>query len=213
MRIPTKIVLAVATASFAVLAAGCSSASTPTATTAPGPVATTVSDPLEYSCAKLDSEGYCPDDPYSPSNEASAAVKAAIKAAATPAKAPATPATQAPAAPAVPAAPVATENEQQALAAAQNYLSDEPGFSYLGLIQQLSSQYGSGFSQSDATYAANNVGANWNQQAVYAAQNYMTTEPGWSCSGMVQQLSSPYGSNFTTAQAEHGAAAVGLGSC
>jgi Host cell surface-exposed lipoprotein len=112
-----------------------------------------------------------------------------------------------------PAAPAYTVSQQQAIDAAESYLQDEPGFSYQGLIDQLDSSYGNGFSVADATFAVNHITVNWNQQAAIAAQNYMTSEPGWSCSGLVQQLDSPYGGQFTLAQAEYGAQSVGLGNC
>lgn len=118
------------------------------------------------------------------------------------------PATSAP-----PAAPQYTVSQQQAIAAAENYLQAEPGFSYQGLIDQLDSQYGNGFSVADATFAVNHISVDWNQQAAYAAKNYMTTEPGWSCSSLLQQLDSPYGGKFTQSQAEYGTNSVGLGTC
>jgi hypothetical protein len=120
------------------------------------------------------------------------------------------PATQAP-----PAPPQMTASQQSAIQAAENYLQAEPGWSYQGLINQLDSPNGSGFSVTDATFAVNNLSPapNWNQQAAIAAKNYMTTVGGFSACSMVQQLDSPDGSDFTQAQAEYGASAVGLGTC
>jgi len=47
---------------------------------------------------------------------------------------------------------------QQAVLSAKNYLSMGSGFSRNGLIQQLSSSYGEGFTHAQAVYAANQVG-------------------------------------------------------
>jgi hypothetical protein len=128
-------------------------------------------------------------------------------------QAPAAPATTAPAAPATsaPAAPAGpTASQQQALDAAQNYLSDGQGFSRAGLIQQLTSQYGNGFSQADATWAVDNSGADWDAQAVISAKNYMSDGQGFSRDSLIAQLDSPYGSQFTYAQAVYAAGQVGL---
>ena len=125
-------------------------------------------------------------------------------------QAPAAPATTAPATPrpAAPAGP--TASQQQALDAAQNYLSDGQGFSRAGLIQQLTSQYGNGFSVADATWAVDNSGADWDAQAVTAAKNYMSDGQGFSRDSLIAQLDSPYGSQFTYAQAVYAAGQVGL---
>ena len=77
-------------------------------------------------------------------------------------------------------------------------------------ISQLSSSYGNGFSTSLATYAVDHVTVNWWHQAVIAAKGYMTDGEGFSYQGLVDQLDSPYGSQFTVAQAEYAARKVGL---
>jgi hypothetical protein len=123
------------------------------------------------------------------------------------AAAPPTPTTVAP--PKAPAAPALTQQQKNAVQAAKNYLSTEPGFSQQGLIDQLDSPDGSGFSVADATAAVNSLTVNWDAQAVDAAKNYDSTEGGFSCSGMVQQLDSPDGSQFTVAQATYGATQAG----
>lgn len=46
----------------------------------------------------------------------------------------------------------------QAVLSAKGYVSDGSGFSRQGLIDQLTSQYGEGFTQAQATYAAGQVG-------------------------------------------------------
>ena len=48
-------------------------------------------------------------------------------------------------------------------------------FSRKGLIHQLSSDAGSGFSKADATFAVDHIKVNWNEQAAKAAQHTWTT--------------------------------------
>jgi Host cell surface-exposed lipoprotein len=48
------------------------------------------------------------------------------------------------------------------------------------------------------------------QQAIEAAEQYLQMGSGFSRLGMVQQLESPYGNDFTPSQAAYGAKAVGL---
>jgi len=99
---------------------------------------------------------------------------------------------------------------QQAIASARNYLSEGQGFSRAGLIQQLSSSSGDGFLTSEADFAVDHLNVNWDQQAAEAAKSYKETGGGFSCSGMIQQLSSSYGSGFTYAQAQYGAKRAGV---
>jgi hypothetical protein len=47
---------------------------------------------------------------------------------------------------------------EQAVKSAKSYMSTGSGFSRAGLIQQLSSSYGEGFTPAQAVYAANKVG-------------------------------------------------------
>jgi hypothetical protein len=101
-----------------------------------------------------------------------------------------------------------TAGQSNALRSAQSYLAFQ-AFSRLGLIDQLSSQYGDGYSKADATWAADHVHANWNAQAVKAGRDYLKME-GFSRSGLIDQLSSPYGDQFTVAQATYAADHLGL---
>ncbi len=84
-----------------------------------------------------------------------------------------------------------------------------PAFSRAGLIDQLSSSAGSGFSKPDATFAVDHIAVNWNEQAVKAAKEYLATQH-FSRSGLIDQLSSPAGSQFTKAQATYGVNHTGL---
>ena len=107
-------------------------------------------------------------------------------------------------------APAGTTSELQALASAQNYLSDGQGFSRQGLIGQLDSPDGDNFSVADATWAVDHSGANWDAQAVDCAKGYMNDGQGFSRASLIQQMTSSYGNKFTQAQAEYAANAVGL---
>ena len=111
--------------------------------------------------------------------------------------------------PPVQSAPQYTVSQQSAITAAEQYLSMGEGFSREGLIQQLDSSAGSGFSVADAKFAVNHITVNWDQQAALAAKGYMQMG-GFSRSSMVQQLESSAGSGFTHAQAVFGAKSVGL---
>lgn len=107
-------------------------------------------------------------------------------------------------------APKISTAHQQALTSAKNYLSDGQGFSRNGLIQQLTSSYGDGFSTADATWAVDHADADWNAQAVISAKSYMSDGQGFSRQGLIDQLTSSYGSGFTQAQAVYAANSVGL---
>ncbi len=128
----------------------------------------------------------------------------------TPSSAPPTPPPASSSAPTPSKSPQYTTSQQQAITAAEGYLSDGQGFSRAGLISQLDSPSGNGFSQADATFAVNHVSVNWDQQAAIAAKGYVSDGQGFSYSGLVQQLESSAGSQFTHAQAVYGAKAAGL---
>ena len=62
-----------------------------------------------------------------------------------------------------------------------------------------------GYSKEDSTYAADNCGADWDEQAAKKAQEYMDYSA-FSRSKLIDQLEYE---KFTTSQAEYGAKAVG----
>lgn len=97
---------------------------------------------------------------------------------------------------------------KNAIRSARSYL-DLSGFSRAGLIQQLTSKAGEGFSRADATYAADHVGADWNAEAVESAKAYLDLS-GFSRAGLIAQLTSKAGDRYTKDQAEHAADEVGL---
>ena len=103
--------------------------------------------------------------------------------------------------PAQPAEPEMTSGQENALESAQNYV-DMSGFSKKGLIQQLSSSAGEGFSRADATFAAKHVDVNWKEEAVESAQGYLDMGS-FSREGLIEQLSSSAGEGFTLAQAQY----------
>ena len=99
-----------------------------------------------------------------------------------------------------PAAPVSnlTTSQQNAVAAAKNYLALQ-GFSEQGLIDQLSSSAGDGYSLSDATVAVDSLHVGWDAQAVRSAKAYLQISS-FSCQGLSQQLSSSAGDPHTGAE-------------
>ena len=107
----------------------------------------------------------------------------------------------------VPEATIPEEDEvvpfeyEQALKSAQNYV-DALHFSRQGLKQQLTSEYGSGFSEEAAEYALEHVDVDYKEEAVEAAQSYLDAMS-FSREGLKQQLTSEYGSGFTEEEAEY----------
>lgn len=95
----------------------------------------------------------------------------------------------------------ATIGEKQALEKAHDYL-EYMAFSYTGLIDQLEFE---GFSTSEATYAVDNCGADWNEQAALKAQQYLEYSS-FSRSELIDQLEFE---GFTYSQAVYGAEANG----
>lgn len=95
----------------------------------------------------------------------------------------------------------ANKEEQNALATALSYL-DYSGFSYKGLVKQLEYE---GYSNEAATFAVDNCGADWNEQAAKVAESYINYSS-FSRSGLIDQLQYE---GFTKDQAEYGATAVG----
>ena len=104
--------------------------------------------------------------------------------------------------------PSFTTSQEQAIGSAKDYL-DFSAFSRDGLIQQLSSKYGDGFSKADAIFAVNHITVNWNEQAVRSAKDYLAMSH-FSRAGLIQQLDSKYGDGYTLAQATYAANHVGL---
>ncbi len=106
-----------------------------------------------------------------------------------------------PSTPAQEEAPTLSTGQSNALSKAAEYLQYS-AFSYSGLIGQLEYE---GFSTEDATYAVDNCGADWNEQAAMKAQQYLDYSS-FSRDSLVDQLEYE---GFTQAQAEYGVSAVG----
>ncbi|MGO4341519.1 Ltp family lipoprotein [Pedococcus sp. 2YAF34] len=105
--------------------------------------------------------------------------------------------------PKAPAKPKMTKTQANAVRSAQSYL-DMSGFSKQGLIHQLSSSAGEGYTKADATFAVNYLKPNWKKEAVEAAESYQQTMP-MSRAGLIHQLSSSAGEGFTKAEATYAA--------
>ena len=111
--------------------------------------------------------------------------------------------------PTAPPAPVETPGQSNARRSAQQYLRLGNGFSRGGLIEQLSSEFGEGFSLEDATYGVDATHTDWNAQACLSAKSYLKQEP-FSHAGLVEQLSSEFGEKYTPDEAEYGVTCAGL---
>lgn len=96
-----------------------------------------------------------------------------------------------------------TTGEKNALATAKNYLSIMP-FSHSGLKKQLLYE---GYTEKEASYGADNCGADWFEQAAKSGKKYLELMP-FSRDGLIKQLEYE---GFTHEQAEYGASANGLG--
>lgn len=100
-----------------------------------------------------------------------------------------------------------TGPQLNAVRSAEQYLS-MTGFSREGLIQQLSSDAGEGYSLSDATAAVDSLNVDWNENAARSARQYLEMT-GFSCKGLIEQLSSSAGEKYTVEQATYGARQAG----
>jgi len=124
----------------------------------------------------------------------------------------AAPAPAQPETPAEPEKPAMTTAQSSAVRSAQSYLSFS-AFSRVGLTEQLTSEYGEGFTPEDTEFAIaylESAGAvDWNQEAAESAKSYLDFQ-GFSRDGLYEQLTSEYGEGFTPDQANFGLAAVGL---
>ena len=94
-----------------------------------------------------------------------------------------------------------TLGKKNALSSAKSYLSIM-SFSYSGLVKQLEYE---GYSNEEAIYAADNCGADWNEQAARCAQSYIDTMA-FSRTELIRQLEYE---GFTNTQAEYGVSAIG----
>ena len=91
--------------------------------------------------------------------------------------------------------------KRNALKSAKLYL-DTTAFSYSGLIEQLEYEK---YTTEEATYAADNCDADWNEQAAKSEKNYLDTMA-FSKQDLIDQL---IYEGFTQAQAEYGVSKAG----
>lgn len=105
-----------------------------------------------------------------------------------------------------------TVSQQNAYESALSYL-DFAAFSRAGLLDQLTSEYGEGYPVDDAEFAIvrlEDEGAvDWNAEAAEAAKNYLEFTS-FSRAGLIDQLTSEYGEQFTPKQAKYGVDQTGL---
>lgn len=105
-----------------------------------------------------------------------------------------------------------TVAQENAVESALSYL-EFMSFSRKGLIKQLTSEYGEGFDQADAEFAVKYLEDNglvdWKEQAVKSAESYLDFTS-FSRQGLINQLTSEYGEQFTREEAEYAADQVGL---
>lgn len=94
-----------------------------------------------------------------------------------------------------------TTGQKNALASANSYLNYS-AFSYQGLIEQLEYEK---YSHNDAVFAADNCGADWNEQAAKSAKSYLDYSS-FSRDGLIEQLEYE---GFTHEQAVYGVEANG----
>lgn len=99
------------------------------------------------------------------------------------------------------AKPKETMGQKNALKKADSYLGFS-AFSHSSLIEQLEYE---GFSNEDSAYAADNCGADWNEQAAKKAESYLDFTS-FSRDGLIEQL---LYEGFSQGQAEYGVSAVG----
>lgn len=110
------------------------------------------------------------------------------------------------------AALLGTLSQQNAYGQAKSYVETMP-FSRAGLLAQLTSEYGGQFPAEDAEFAVARLeadgGVDWLAEAVEAAESYQEVLP-MSRQGLIDQLTSEYGSQFTLEQATHAVDTLGL---
>lgn len=90
---------------------------------------------------------------------------------------------------------------RSALTKAESY-SGMMSMSKAGVYDQLTSEYGEGFSAEAAQYAIDNINADWNANALEKARTYQD-DMAMSPNAIHEQLTSDYGEQFTQSQADY----------
>lgn len=100
-----------------------------------------------------------------------------------------------------PQEPKVSAEYKSALKAAQRY-NDTFHMSKAGLYDQLTSEYGSQFTEDAAQYAIDNLDADWNANALATAKYYQENMA-MSTAAIYDQLVSEYGDKFTADEAQY----------
>ena len=94
-----------------------------------------------------------------------------------------------------------TKGQKNALKKAESY-SKLMHMSKSRIYEQLTSEYGEGFTAEEAQYAMDNLVADWNKNALEKAKSYQKTM-NMSKSRIYEQLTSEYGEGFTAEEAQY----------
>ena len=97
-----------------------------------------------------------------------------------------------------------TAGQENALRAAEDYI-DLRGSRRRASSSNCRLRQAKGFSRADATFAANHIDVDWNAEAVRRRRDYLDLSAFSPKSGLIEQLSSSAGDQFTRAQAEYAA--------
>lgn len=98
-------------------------------------------------------------------------------------------------------APKVPKDYSNALKKAERY-ADNMHMSKAGIYDQLTSEYGEAFSAEAATYAIENMTADFKENALYKAKRYSDNQH-MSKAGIYDQLTSEYGEQFTADEAQY----------
>lgn len=94
-----------------------------------------------------------------------------------------------------------TKSMKNALKKAESY-SETFHMSKQGIYEQLTSEYGEGFTKEEAQYAIDNLNVNYNENALEKAKSYQDTL-NMSKKAIYEQLISKYGEGFTKEEAQY----------
>lgn len=97
---------------------------------------------------------------------------------------------------------------EEALNEANNLLADEP-YSKQGLFDRLTSQEGGAHSQEAAQHAVDNIGADWNEEALRAAEELRAEDPEISADEIFNQLTDNNEWDFTDEEAQFAVDRIG----
>lgn len=102
----------------------------------------------------------------------------------------------------------AAQRNEEALNEAENLLADEP-YSKQGLYDRLTSQEGGAYPQEAAQHAVDNIGADWNNEALRAAEKIREDNPDATGDEIFDQLTDDNEWNFTDEEAQYAVDRIG----